>query len=405
MIPVEEALAHVRQGVAPIGRELVSLSEALGRVLAAPAVSRITQPFADVSAMDGHAVRGADVASPGASLTVIGESAAGRGLAETLQPGQAARIFTGAPLPAGADTIVIQEIVESDGATIWVAESVPEGRFVRKRGMDFTEGDALIHPGKILTARDVGLLAAMNIPWVSVSRRPRVALLATGDELVMPGEQIGPDQILSSNTVALMAAIRVFGGDPFSLGIAKDDAADLAKKIETGRRADLLITIGGASVGDHDLVKTILDAAGFRRLFHKVRMQPGKPTIFGHLGETPVLGLPGNPVSALVMTHIFVRAALEGMLGIAPEPDQPPLTAVLTHDLRAGHSRQEYMRGTLGRAEDGSLVVDTFAIQDSSLLARLSAADCLVIRPVDAPAAKAGDRVSIIPLGLGNNRF
>ena len=404
MISVAEALAHVTSSLGPLTAEQVALPDALGRVLAEDVASRLTQPPVDVSAMDGYAVRAADVASPPVTLKVIGESAAGGDFDGTLGAGQAVRIFTGAMVPDGADAIVIQEDTKAKGDEVIVNEGVPPGTYIRPAGLDFRAGQVLLAAGKVLTARDVGLAAAMNVPWLKVRRRPRIAILATGDEVVMPGEPVGRNQIISSNSVALDAYVRALGGAPISLGIARDNEESLHAMLAGIRGADMLVTIGGASVGDHDLVRKVLGAEGLELTFYKVAMRPGKPLIFGRLGDVPVLGVPGNPVSAGVSTVIFLGPAMEVMLGLR-QPGEgaagPAPTALLGRDLKANDRRQDYLRAALGRDDEGSLVATPFAKQDSAMMALLAAAECLVVRPPHAPPAKAGERVEIVPLATG----
>ncbi|MBM3541987.1 MAG: molybdopterin molybdotransferase MoeA, partial [Alphaproteobacteria bacterium] len=371
-----------------------------GRVLAEDVRARRTQPPADVSAMDGYAARAADLATIPATLTQIASIPAGGAYDGTLGAGECARIFTGAPLPKGADTIVIQENTEAGGARILIKEGAAKGRFVRPAGLDFKEGDVGLTAGRVLSARDVGLAAAMNVPWLSVRRRPRVAILPTGDEIVMPGEAIGPNQIVSSNGLALAAFVEAAGGEATLLGTAPDDARALRAIAQGARGADLLVTTGGASVGEHDLVRDALAEDGLVLDFWKVAMRPGKPLIFGHLHGVPVLGLPGNPVSTLVCALIFIRPAIEAMLGIV-RPNAPATTAVLGADLAANDQRQDYLRARLTQGPDGRPVATPYAKQDSSMISLIAHSDCLVVRPPFAPAAKAGEAVEIIPLSGG----
>jgi len=404
MISVAEALAKVVDGVPLVATEQVPLPAALGRVLAEDVSARLTHPPSAVSAMDGYAVRAADVATVPATLARIGESQAGAGFSGKMGAGETVRIFTGAPLPDGADTIIIQEVTDVDGDVVTIKETASLGDFVRPAGLDFSEGDVLLSPGRVLTARDLGLAAAMNVPWLTVRRRPRVAYAATGDEVVMPGDPVGPDQIISSNSIALGAYIRALGGEPVNLGIARDSEESLRQVFEAAKGADMLITMGGASVGDYDFVRQALDGEGVELGFYKVAMRPGKPLIFGRLGDIPVLGLPGNPVSAGVTSAIFLRAAIRKMTGIEPV-EETPATALLGRDLAANDFRQDYLRAALSRDGDGNLVATPFERQDSAMMARLAAADCLVVRPPEAPAAKKGERVEIVPLGDGGVPF
>ena len=400
MISVAEAVTAVTGGFEPLAPERVSLPEALGRVLAEDVAARVNNPPAAVSAMDGYAVRAADVAETPVTLARVGEAAAGGGYADQLGPGECVRIFTGAPLPEGADAIVIQEDTEVAGEQVTMREAATPGRWIRPEGLDFREGDVLLTAGRVLTGRDLGLAAAMNLPWLAVRRRPRVAILATGDELVLPGEPMTAAQIVSSNSIAAAAYVRAFGGEAINLGVARDDEDSLRRMVAGSRGADLLITIGGASVGDHDLVRKVLAEEGFALKFYRVAMRPGKPMIFGHLAAVPVLGLPGNPVSAGVTSLIFVKPVMEKMLGIAGSTERTQ-TARLGRDLGANDHRQDYLRSTLTVDASGEPVATPFEKQDSAMMARLAEADCLVIRPPNAPPAKAGEWVEILRLESG----
>ena len=395
MISVAQARALIVGAFTPLAVEQVSLSDGFGRVLAEDVISRITQPFADVSAMDGYAVRADDVATCPATLDVIGESAAGKGFAGSIGAGQTVRIFTGAPLPAGADTIVIQENTAAKGNRVEIGEATRAGRFVRRAGLDFKKGDVLLGAGRVLSARDIGMAAAMNVPWLAVRRRPRIAILATGNEIVMPGEPVGPDQITSSNSLALAAYVRAMGGEPVNLGVARDTHESLALHIGWAAGSDALVTIGGASVGDHDLVGEALKIAGMELGFYKIAMRPGKPLIFGRLGAMPVLGLPGNPVSVGVTTLMFLQPAMNAMLGI--EGDSPIIeSAILGRDLGANDRREDYLRASLSTDDEGRIVATPFTAQDSSMMALFAKADCLVVRPPHAPPARQGERVGVV---------
>ena len=404
MISVEEALAKVVEGVNPVSTEQVPLPAALGRVLAEDVASRVTHPPVDVSAMDGYAVRAGDVKKVPVTLKQIGQSQAGSGFGGSVGKGETVRIFTGAPVPGGADAIVIQEDTETDGEQITMKESSSKGHFIRPAGLDFKQGDVLLTAGSVLSARDIGLAGGMNVPWLTVRRRPRVAYAATGDEVVMPGDPLGPDQIISSNSVALDAYIRVLGGKPINLGIARDNEESLRQVLEGAKGADLLVTLGGASVGDFDFVKKVLGEDGMDLGFYKVAMRPGKPLIFGRLNGIPVLGLPGNPVSAGVTSVIFLKAAIAEMLGIS-DAAAGPLTALLGRDVEENDHRQDYLRAKLSHDKDGHLVAIPFEGQDSSMMARLAEADCLLVRPPNAKAAKKGEAVEIISLGGGSVLF
>jgi molybdopterin molybdotransferase len=397
MIAVEEALRRLLDPLRPVGTEQVAVTAALGRVLAEDVAARRTQPPFDASAMDGYAVRAADVARVPATLRVVGAVPAGQSFAGRIGPGEAVRIFTGAPVPEGADAIVIQEDTERTGDTVLVKEAGIVGRHIRPAGLDFREGAIGLRAGTRLNARDIGLAAAMNRPFLSLRRRPRIAILPTGDEIVMPGDPIGPSQIVSSNGIALAAFVSAIGGEPILLDIAPDDA-DAMRSIAGGARgADMLLTTGGASVGEHDLVKDALGADGLVLDFWKIAMRPGKPLMVGDWRSTPMIGLPGNPVSALVCAHLFVKPAVERLLG-QRAAETAGKTARLARALPANDRRQDYLRARLAPGPDGELEATPFDKQDSSMLSLLAQADCLLVRPPFAPAAAKGDRVSMIPL-------
>lgn len=409
LLPVEDALQRILSALEPVSSEIVPVSEALGRVTAEPVLARRTQPPVPVSAMDGYAVRAADVAAVPATLRRVGAAPAGGAYAGRLGPGEAVRIFTGGPVPDGADAIVIQEDVdaesEEDGARLVIRESSAAGAHIRVAGLDFRTGDVGVAAGRRLTARDVGLAAAMNVPWLRVRRRPRVAILSTGDEIVRPGELDEPTRIVSSNAYAIAAVVRAIGGEPVDLGIAPDDSDALRAMAAGARGADLLVTSGGASVGRHDLVQQALgDAAlaadALKVGFWKIAMRPGKPLIFGQFGTVPMLGLPGNPVSTMICATVFLRPALERLLGLATGP-APLVEAVLGVDLRANDRRQDYMRATSSPGPGGRRVVTPFDRQDSSMMSRLAQADCLLVRPPHDPARAAGETVAILPLDGG----
>ncbi len=398
MIPVAEALERILEGMVVVPAETVGLGDALGRVLAEDVVARVSQPPAAVSAMDGYAVRAGDVGQVPARLEVIGEAPAGGAFEGEVGAGQAVRIFTGGTVPGGTDAIVIQENVDAaDDGTITVREGAAEGTYIRPRGLDFMVGQVGVEAGCRLAPSDIGLAAAMNVPWLRVRRRPRIALLANGDELVRPGESVGPNQIISSNTPALAALVEEAGGEAIDLGIALDSVESLQSVASGARGADMLVTMGGASVGDRDLIRSALGAEGLDIDFWKIAMRPGKPLIFGKIGGIPMLGVPGNPVSALVCGLIYLVPAIEKMLGL-DSGDRPPAVARLGHDLGANDRRQDYLRASLDANDKGELVATPFAVQDSSVLSGLARADCLIIRPPLAPAASAGDDVSIVPI-------
>jgi len=327
----------------------------------------------------------------------VGSVPAGQAYVGTLGCGETVRIFTGAPLPQGADAIVIQEDTERDGNTVLIRESAPPGLYVRPAGLDFREGEVELRAGRRLTARDVGLAAAMNWPWLLVHRRPRIAILPTGDEVVMPGEPVGPNQIVSSNGPALSALVSQCGGIPLLLPVAPDEPDALQRIAAAAIGADFLVTTGGASVGEHDLVRDALGASGLTLDFWRIAMRPGKPLMVGRYRDTPMMGLPGNPVSSLVCGLLFLKPAIERLLGLA-ESEAIEVEARLAVPLEANDRRQDYLRASLTRARDGTVEVRPFAKQDSSMMSLLAKSDCLVVRPPNAPAAAIGDRVTIIPL-------
>jgi molybdopterin molybdotransferase len=398
MIPVQEAMDRILAAFSPLGSEIVALDRALGRALAEPVVARLDHPPQAVSAMDGYAVRAADVATLPARLQVIEEVAAGRLPEKAIKTGEAARIFTGGAVPEGADTVVIQENCRRDRDQVAVVDgSHARGRHIRQAGNDFKRGDIGIEAGHRLTPSHIGLAAAMNWPWLAVTRRPRVAIVSTGNELAHPGEALMPGQIVGSNGFALAAFVGACGGEPIHLGIARDDESALSTLIDRAAGADLLLTSGGASVGDHDLVQRVLKAKGMTLDFWKIAMRPGKPLMFGRLNGMCVIGLPGNPVSALVTATLFVGPAIARMLGLRdvfPHVTQ----ARLATDLPASDLRQDYLRAEL-REDAAGLVVAPFGKQDSAMLTALSRSGALVIRAPQAPAAPAGSLVDILRLG------
>jgi molybdopterin molybdotransferase len=389
MISVEEALRHCLALTEPLPPEAVPLAQAAGRWMRSPALATRDQPPFAASAMDGYAVRGDP--GPDDNFLVIGEAGAGHAFEGEVNPGQAVRIFTGAPLPAGATRIIIQEDVVRLDDRILLKEGLDTATHVRPQGQDFRAGDSL--SPRRLRPNDLALLAAMNVPAVEASRRPVVAMIATGDELVMPGENPRPDQIIASNSFALKAMVEAEGGIARLLPIARDNEAELATVLGLAEGADLIVTIGGASVGDHDLVG---QAAGLERAFWKIAMRPGKPLMAGRLNGVPMLGLPGNPVSAIVCGHLFLLPMVRAMLG-DPDPAPVPRRAQLSIDLPANGPRAHYMRSRLSTA-DGMPGITPFERQDSALLSILGQADALLIRPVEAPACRAGDTVDYLPL-------
>ncbi|MFQ5533299.1 MAG: gephyrin-like molybdotransferase Glp [Sphingomonadales bacterium] len=400
MIPVEQALERILASFTPLPAETVALSASVGRGLAEDVVARRSQPPSAVSAMDGYAVRASDISQTPVTLTCVGEAPAGGAFEGVVAPGQAVRIFTGGPVPAGSDAVVMQEDVDAgDFPAIVIREPATQGKFIRPAGLDFTEGTVGVKAGRKLAPSDIGLAAAMNVPWVQVRRKPRVALLANGDELVRPGEPIEPNQIVSSNSLALAALVKEAGGEPIDLGISADNELSLKALARGAAGADMLVTMGGASVGDHDLIRSVLGPEGLEVDFWRIAMRPGKPLIFGRFGATPMIGVPGNPVSALVCALVFMVPAIQKMLG-HDTGQRAYGAALLGRDLRENDRRQDYMRAKLALDDAGNLVATPFDVQDSSVLSGLSQADCLVVRPPFAPAAEAGSPVSILPLKL-----
>jgi molybdopterin molybdotransferase len=378
---------------------MVALDAAFHRVLARDVAALRTQPPQAMSAMDGYALRAADAAQVQARLKVIGEVAAGRPFERMVGPGEAVRIFTGGVIPDGADAVVIQEDTVADGASITVTEAAIPGRHIRPAGVDFHQGDVLIAQGSRLTDRDLSLAASMNHPELPVCRRPKVALLATGDELVMPGTTPGPGQIVYSNGYALRALARAEGAETVDLGIAADTVESTTAGIRRARDvgADILVTTGGASVGDHDLVKQSLEAEGVAMAFWQIAMRPGKPMMHGRLGGMRVIGVPGNPVSSYVCTLLFVVPLIRALSG-RKSVHHVRERAVLGRDVGANDRREDYLRARLEKRADGTLVAIPVNHQDSSLLANLSAAQALMIRPPFAPAALAGSPCDILRL-------
>ncbi|PBB87013.1 MULTISPECIES: gephyrin-like molybdotransferase Glp [unclassified Mesorhizobium] len=398
LVPVAEALERLLEGAAPLPGESVPLADAAGRVLAEPVLALRTQPPFDASAMDGYAARSADVASVPARLSVIGMASAGRGFAGSVGQGEAVRIFTGAPVPEGADTIVIQENVRDiGGGSIEVTEPTKAGRNIRLRGLDFGQGDMLLEKGRLLDPAALSLAASANHANVNVVRRPLVAIIATGDELQPPGSELGPDQIISSNAYGVAAVAQSVGARALDLGIAADRheaiAALVRKAVAAG--ADVIVTLGGASVGDHDLIHGVLTGEGMQLDFWKIAMRPGKPLMFGRLGNTRCIGLPGNPVASLVCSQLFVKPLLARLAGRSFSQDVR--RARLGAALRANDVRQDYVRAVV-RDDRGALVATPFGIQDSSMLRMLADANGLIVREPFAPAAEAGAECSVLML-------
>jgi molybdopterin molybdotransferase len=381
--------------------DAVGLERATGRTLAVDLAAKRTQPPKAVSAMDGYAVRAGDLAQLPVKLKQIGESTAGHGFSGSLGPKETVRIFTGAPVPDGCDTILIQENARVDAGFVEPLQSVASGRHIRPKGIDFTEGEVLLAAGTRLGASNIALAAAMNFAEVVVTRRPRVGILATGDELVHPGETIGTDQIIASNSYAIAALVEAAGGEARDLGIARDDLSTIEKHISTARAsADVLVTLGGASVGDHDLVKPAFARQGMELNFWTIAMRPGKPVLHGRLGPLIVLGLPGNPVAAFVAGVVFLVPLVRALCGDPDAGRDQSEPAILGKALRGNDGRQDFLRATLRLSETGLPVATPFEIQDSSLLRLLAQAQCLVIREPRAEPASAGDLCRIIRLAF-----
>lgn len=391
MISVEDALARCLALAALTDTETLPLRRANNRVMAAPATAQLTQPPFDASAMDGYALGRA--ATPGENFTMIGEAGAGHAFQGAIQPHQAIRIFTGAPLPEGAVSVAIQEDILRDGDQITLKTAAKPGDNIRPRGQDFAHGQTLTP--RLLRPNDLALLAAMNVAEVSVRRRPIVALMASGDELVMPGEAPGPDQIIASNTFALAAMVEAAGGEARMLPIASDTEASLRTVFGLTEGADLIVTVGGASVGDHDLVGKVATDLGLERAFWQIAMRPGKPLMAGKVLGIPMLGLPGNPVSAIVCGHLFMLPMLKAMLGLPPKPQV--LSARLGHPQPANGPRDHYMRARL-TVENGQPTVTAFERQDSALLTILTEANALLIRPKGDGPRSAGEMVNYIAI-------
>ncbi|MDA9476036.1 molybdenum cofactor biosynthesis protein MoaA [Bradyrhizobium sp. CCBAU 65884] len=399
LMPVSDALAAVLAGAEPLPAEMVSLDEAYHRVLAQDVAARRTQPPQAMSAMDGYAVRAADAATIDSRLTMIGEVAAGRPFTERVGAGEAVRIFTGGVVPDGADAVVIQEDTIAEGKHVTIKEAAIVGRHIRPAGVDFREGDVLLRKGTRLTERDLALAAGMNHPQLAVCRRPKVAILATGDELVMPGATPGHGQIVYSNGYALHALARSEGAETIDLGVAADTLEATTAGIRRAREsgADVLVTTGGASVGDHDLVQQALKDEGIALAFWKIAMRPGKPMMHGRLGTMGVIGLPGNPVSSYVCAFLFMVPLIRALAGRSVIHHHRE-RAVLGRDLGANDQRQDYLRARLELRDDGTLVALPVSHQDSSLLANLAAAQVLLVRAPLAPKAEAGSPCEVLRL-------
>ena len=395
LLPVEQALAAILARVPPVGTERVALSAAAGRVLAAPLVATHDQPPFHASAMDGYALRAADV-SEGTALKIIGMSQAGSGFAGALGPGEAVRIFTGAPLPPGADTVIMQEQAMREGDMVRFTAPARLGHSVRPKGNDFANGDVLIEAGARLTPMQISVAAAANQADLAVARRPRIGLLATGDELVLPGSALGPDQIVASNSFGLAALLAPYADDIEDHGIVGDEDALLRARLDQAFAAspDILVTTGGASVGEHDLVQDALKDLGVSLDFWRINMRPGKPLMFGTRGQTLVFGLPGNPVSAMVTAIMFIKPALRAWLG-HPEPDHWRLP--LAAPTPPNSARRHYMRARLVHTPDGPQVLP-ISQTDSGHTSSLAHADLLIVQPENDPGQSAGTNVEVLPI-------
>jgi molybdopterin molybdotransferase len=400
LMAVAEALQHVLADARPLPAETVALDEALGRVLTDDVVALRTQPPAALSAMDGYAVRGSDVALAPITLKVIGEVAAGHPFAGKVGPGEAARIFTGGVMPAGSDTVVIQEFTTRDADSVTIQKETAAGRNVRAEGIDFARDENLLRKGRRLTDRDLMLAAAMNHPRLKVHKRPKVAVLGTGDELVPPGSTLRQGEIVFSNGFALAALARLNGAEVNELGIVRDRVEDIAAAVRHARQlnVDILVTTGGASVGEHDLVQRALAIEGLELSFWRVALRPGRPMMHGRLEGMQVLGVPGNPVSSYVCSFLFLVPLIRTLAG-RKDIAHLPENARLGSDLPANDERADYLRAILQPGPNGPLVTP-LAAQDSSLMAPLAKADCLLIREPHAPAAPAGSDCVILKLGL-----
>jgi len=374
----------------------VAIADAAGRLLAENVSAKTSQPPEAVSSMDGYAVRAADVLEAGARLKIVGSAPAGHPFSGTFKTGETVRIFTGGVMPDGADSVIIQEDARADGDYVTFNTRAVSGRHIRPAGLDFRRDEPLIAAGRRLTARDVSLLAAADIDDVPVRRRPSVAFAATGDELVRPGEARRKGQTIASSGYGLAALIKRWGAEPRDLGILPDNADAIAGIANAATGADLILTIGGASVGDHDLVQSALGREGFALDFWKIAMRPGKPLIFGKLRATPLIGLPGNPVSTLVCAILFVRPAIEALLGVAA--NQPLANARAASAIKANDGRQDYLRATC-TLHDGELWAEPFAVQDSAMLGTLARADGLIVRKPHDPAVATGERIAVLMLG------
>ena len=397
MIPVAEAIQRITKSLSPIGNEVIQLSDACGRVLAKDVSARISQPPFDVSSMDGYAVRQEDIDSIPHKLKIIGSVPAGSNFDGEVKKNQTVQVFTGSRIPRGADTVVIQENVNVTLDDAVVLTSSKKGQFIRNAGLDFKREQVGLTAGQILSPRAIGYAASMNHPWLSVRRKPTIGILSTGNEIVMPGEPLGDNQVVSSNSHALMASIESFGGKPFCIGIAPDQTDKLQSMVNHTEGADILVTTGGASVGKYDLVQSALKEIGLDLDFWQIAMRPGKPLIYGRLGSTHFLGLPGNPVSALVCALIFLRPAILALLG-AHKCDLPIIEVPIMASLEKNDERQDYLRAKFQKDGNGKLAVSPYDYQDSSMISVFANADALIVRPPFDKKIEVGATVRVIPL-------
>ncbi|MEM9574038.1 MAG: gephyrin-like molybdotransferase Glp [Pseudomonadota bacterium] len=397
-IKVEEALIRLLAGALPLSPESIAIEDAQDRILAEDTFAKRTQPPFTASAMDGYAVRSQDVIQPGAKLTIIGEVAAGYTLDKFVGENETVRIFTGAPVPEGADAILIQEDANVlDETTIEANVTVAPNSYLRPAGLDFCDGDLLLSKGQVLDAGALCLAASGNHDFLPVHAKPKIGILATGDELRPPGSELEPGQIIASNSYGVAAIIRSHGGIPVDLGIARDtrDSLQNALKCAIEQNCDGLITLGGASVGEHDLVRKVFIDVGMALDFWKILMRPGKPLMFGQLDGMRILGLPGNPVSSLVCSHLFVAPLVAALGGRKHQMERK--SAILSHSVPPNGAREQYARAVVSH-RDGDVYVDVFENQDSSIVSLYAKANALVMRPIGATAAKAGETVEYIPI-------
>ena len=392
LLPVPEALETILNRSHPIETEIISIHDTLGRVLADDVRSQLTQPPFAASAMDGYAVRFDDIGGP---LTLIGESQAGKSFDGSLSNGEALRIFTGAPVPVGADTVIMQENTSFEGNQVTINECRAKGINIRKIGEDFKKDDILLKKGVKITARHIAVIAAGNVEKICVYRKPKVAILSTGDELLDVGSEISPDKIVNSNVPLFMALIKENGGIPVNLGTARDTLDDVKAKILKVKDVDIFVSIGGVSVGDYDIIKDVLKDAGLKVDFWKVAMKPGKPIVYGDFKGIHYFGMPGNPSSAYICFVNFMLPAMNKMQGLG-EYGYPISHAILDHDIKEGSGRMNFMRAIYTENQDGIKTVSANFSQSSALLKTMSDANCLLIRDVKAPPAKAGELVKIV---------